>query len=77
MPNFFRSFAIDYFFNSKLQLSAKKSNTPLFSTRSPSSPFAFLEVEELKHLSSISRTSILESLLINDLVLFYICSFCF
>jgi hypothetical protein len=57
IPNFFKSFEIESFFRSKEADSAKKSKTPLFSLNYPSSPFAFFEVEELKHFSSISLTS--------------------
>ena len=56
IPNFFRSFAIDSFFKSKAADSVKNYKTPLLSPKSPNSPLAFLEVEELKHFSSISRT---------------------
>jgi hypothetical protein len=76
IPNFFRSLEMVSFFNSKEADSARKSNTPLFSLKSPNSPLAFLEVEELKHLSSISLTSTLESVLTKDLVRFSISCFC-
>ena len=70
MPNFFRSLAMLSFLTSRAADSPRKSRTPLFSLKSPSSPLGFLEVEELKHLSSISLTSTLDSLLTKDLVLF-------
>jgi hypothetical protein len=54
-PSFLRSFEILYFLNRREQLSAKNSNTPLFSIKSPSALF-FFEVDELKHFSCISLT---------------------
>ena len=75
IPNFLRSVAMESFLRSRAADSARKSRTPLLSARSPKSPLGFLEVEELKHLSSISLTSTLDSLLAKERVLFSISSF--
>ena len=57
---FLRSVAIDSFFKRRAADSLKNYKTPLLSPRSPNYPLTFLEVEELKHLSSIYLTSTLD-----------------
>lgn len=58
------------FFSKSDADSAKKSRTPLFSLSYPSYPFAFLDVEELKHFNYIYRTYTFDYVLIKDFVLF-------
>ena len=71
IPNFFKSLAIVYLLNNNEQLSVKNSITPLLSIKSPYSPLFFLLVDELKHLSYISFTSIFWSVFCSLWVFFY------